>query len=157
MPRYLLVSLLCALLGATGCADKLTGDVYSREEARKPYEVRYGTVQSVRPVVIEGDRNMLGQGGGAVIGGMAGNTVGAGGGRGVATAVGAVAGAVAGGMAQERMTRAQGAEIIVRLDNGHTIAVVQEVETLDQFARGQRVRLTEGGGNTRVVPLGQGR
>jgi outer membrane lipoprotein SlyB len=104
-------------------------------------------------VVLEGDRDFLGQGGGAVIGGMAGNTMGGGSGRGLTTAVGAVAGAVAGGMTQEKMTRAQGAEITVRMDSGSTIAVVQEVEDIHEFVAGQRVRLTAGEGKTRVAPL----
>ncbi len=144
---------LCACLYLTGCANKLSGDVYSRDDARQQMQVRYGTVESVRPVVLEGDRNVLGQGGGAVIGGMAGNSMAGGRTQGLATAVGAVAGAVVGGMAQEKATRAQGAEIIVRMDGGESISVVQEVENLQQFRAGQRVRLTVGNGNTRVAPV----
>jgi outer membrane lipoprotein SlyB len=151
MKRILCLLLTCLYL--TACADKLSGDVYSRDEARTPLQVSYGTVESVRPVVLEGDRNFMGQGSGAVIGGMAGNTMGGGSGKGLTTAVGAVAGAVAGGMAQEKMTRAQGAEITVRMDNGSTIAVVQEVEDVHEFVAGQRVRLTSGDGKTRVAPL----
>lgn len=151
MKRVVLSLLTCLYLA--GCADDLSGDTYSRDDARKPMDVSYGTIIDVRPVKIEGDRNFLGQGGGAVIGGMAGNTMGGGSGRGLATAIGAVAGAVAGGAAQEGMTRAQGAEITVRLDNGSSIAVVQEVQALNEFVSGQRVRLTAGNGSTRVAPL----
>lgn len=151
MKRILLSLLTCLYLA--GCADDLSGDTYSRDDARKPMDVSYGTVIGVRPVKIEGDRDFLGQGGGAIIGGMAGNTMGGGSGRGLTTAIGAVAGAVAGGAAQEGMTRAQGAEITVRLDSGSTTAIVQEVQHLNEFVTGQRVRLTEGNGNTRVAPL----
>lgn len=143
--------LVCLCLA--GCADNLSGDVYSRDEARTPLAVNYGTVQSVRPVVLEGERGFLGEGGGAVIGGMAGNTVGSGSGRGLATAVGAVAGAVVGGMTQEKMTRAQGAEITVQMDDGSSMAVVQEVQHINEFVAGQRIRLTAGNGKTRVAPL----
>ncbi len=144
---------LLACLYLAGCADDLSGDVYSRDEARTQLQVSYGTVDGVRPVVLEGDRGFLGQGGGAVIGGMAGNTMGGGSGKGLATAAGVVVGAVAGGMAQEKMTRAQGAEITVRMDNGTSIAVVQEVQDIHEFVAGQRVRLTAGDGKTRVAPL----
>lgn len=151
MTRILFSLLACLYLA--GCADNLSGDVYSRDEARTPLDVSYGTVQAVRPVVLEGERDFLGKGGGAVIGGMAGNTVGSGSGRGLATAVGAVAGAVVGGMTQEKMTRAQGVEITVQLDNGSTMAVVQEVQHINEFVAGQRIRLTAGHGKTRVAPL----
>ncbi|HNL91776.1 MAG TPA: hypothetical protein PKH01_02640 [Pseudomonadales bacterium] len=146
-------SALLVCFALVGCADNLSGDTYSRDEARRTMAVQYGTVDSVRPVVIEGERSMLGQGGGAVIGGIAANTVTGGRGQALATAVGAVAGAVAGGMAQEKMTRAQGAEITVQLDNGSGIAVVQEVQSLNEFVPGQRVRLTQADGKTRVAPL----
>lgn len=149
---FSLLTALC-LLQLTGCADKLSGDVYSREEAREPMQVSYGRVEAVRPVVLEGDRDALGQGSGAVIGGVAAHTVTGGRGQGLATAVGAVAGAVVGGMTQEKMTRAQGAEIIVRLDDGSSMAVIQEVEDIHEFVAGQRVRLISGRGNTRVAPL----
>ena len=76
MKRILFLLLTCLYL--TGCADNLSGDVYSRDDARKPMEVTYGTVAAVRPVAIEGERGFLGEGGGAIIGGMAGNTMGGG-------------------------------------------------------------------------------
>ncbi len=141
------------LVGITGCAEKLTGDVYTRDEARKSMAVRYGWVQSVRPVVIEGEKGFLGQAGGGVIGGVAGSTVGKGTGSTLGAAVGAVAGAVAGGAAQEKMTRAQGAEITIRLDGGEIMAVMQEVTSINEFSAGQRVRITSGNGNARVAPL----
>jgi outer membrane lipoprotein SlyB len=146
------VSLLTLMLSA--CADNLSGDVYTREEARKSMQVRYGWVESTRPVAIEGERGFVGQAGGGVIGGVAGSTIGHGAGQALGTAVGAVAGAVAGGAAQERMTRAQGAEIIVRLDGGETMAVVQEVESINQFRAGQRVRIMRGNdGSSRVTAV----
>ncbi len=153
LPALAVVSLLGTSSFISGCANKLSGDVYSREDARQQMQVRYGTIESVRAVVLEGDRNLLGQGGGAIIGGMAGNSLGGGSTQGIATAVGAVAGAVVGGMTQEKATRAQGAELIVRMESGESISVVQEVESLQQFYNGQRVRLTVGNGNTRVAPI----
>ncbi|HQQ61991.1 MAG TPA: glycine zipper 2TM domain-containing protein [Pseudomonadales bacterium] len=151
MRRLLPCILACFYLAA--CANKLTGDVYSRDDARQQMQVNYGTVTSVRPVVIEGNRDgFLGQAGGAVIGGIAGNALGGGHGRSLTTAVGAIGGAVAGSAVQEKATRAQALEIVVRRDNGEEILVTQEVKSLDEFYKGQRVRLSIGGGNTRVAP-----
>lgn len=42
------------LLG--GCASSLTGDSYSRDEARRVQTVRMGTIESLRPVKIEGTK-----------------------------------------------------------------------------------------------------
>ena len=152
--HWICATLLLVCVGLTGCADNLSGNVYTREEARRPMHVQHGYVDSVRPVVIEGERGFIGQAGGGVIGGVAGSAVGAGRGSVLASAVGAIAGAVAGGAAQERLTRAQGADITVRLDNGDVVSVVQQVESLDRFRPGQRVRITRGNdGAARVMPL----
>ena len=42
---------LALILG--GCASSLTGDTYSRDEARAVQTVRMGTIESLRPVKIE--------------------------------------------------------------------------------------------------------
>jgi outer membrane lipoprotein SlyB len=39
------------------------------------------------------------------------------------------------------------------MDDGTSMSVVQEVENINQFYAGQRVRMTIGNGNTRVAPL----
>ena len=69
-------------LALGGCASSLTGDTYSRDEARKVQTVRMGTIEMLRPVKIEGTKTPIGAGAGAVIGGVAGSGVG--GGRGSA-------------------------------------------------------------------------
>lgn len=150
--QCLLVGMIIGL-GLTGCADKLTGDVYTRDEARQSMSVRYGWVESVRPVAIEGERGFIGQAGGGVVGGIAGSAVGGGRGQMLGTAVGAIAGAVVGGAAQEKITRAQGAEITVRMDGGDSQAIVQEVSNINEFVAGQRVRITGNNNSARVAPL----
>ena len=35
----------------TGCASKLTGDSYSRTDARKVQTIRMGTIESLRPEI----------------------------------------------------------------------------------------------------------
>eukprot|EP01132_Coremiostelium_polycephalum_P020542 gene20542-24408_t len=49
---------LSLLLG--GCASSLTGDSYSRDEARRVQTVRMGTIESLRPVKIEVAGGLLG-------------------------------------------------------------------------------------------------
>ena len=83
------VSLSGLVLG--GCASSLTGDTYSRSEARTVQLVRMGTIESLRPVRIEGTKTPIGSGAGAVVGGIAGSGVGGGRGSAVAAVIGAVA------------------------------------------------------------------
>ena len=75
------------LLG--GCQSSLTGDSYSRDEARQVQTVRMGTIESLRPVKIEGTKTPIGAGASAVIGGIGGSSVGGGRGSAVAAVIGA--------------------------------------------------------------------
>jgi outer membrane lipoprotein SlyB len=144
--------LLCTALLA-GCAQPgRTGTVYSRGETRQAQMVEMGVVESVRAVTIEGRTNgVTGTVAGAAIGGMAGRSIGGGRGRDIATVAGAVAGGVAGQAIEESATRRAGVEIMVRLDNGRTLSVVQEVDPNASFRPGDRVRVLSGGGSTRVT------
>lgn len=131
------------------CATSRSGDVYSRDDARKIQTVRMGVVESVRMVKIEGTQSNIGTATGAVIGGIAGSSVGSGGrDSAVAAVLGAVVGGIAGSAAEEFATRKDGIEITIKLDNGTLVSVVQEAT--EQFSPGQRVRLIESGGTTRV-------
>lgn len=134
-----------------GCASSLEGDVYTRGEAQKTMNFKWGTIESTRPVVIEGDRSEKGQLAGAVIGGVAGHGTTNSGTQGLATAVGAVAGAVIGQMTEEKMTRAQGLEITLKMDDGQNVVLVQEVEKIDEFVAGNRVKVISGQGKLRVA------
>ncbi|WP_334108497.1 glycine zipper 2TM domain-containing protein [Methylobacillus sp.] len=137
------------LLSLGGCMSSKSGDVYSRDEARKTQTVRMGVVESVRNVRLEGTKTPIGGGAGAVVGGIAGSSVGGGRGQAIATVLGALVGGLAGSAAEEGITRKDGLEITVKLDSGSMIAVVQEADT--QFNPGDRVRLVESGGVTRVT------
>jgi outer membrane lipoprotein SlyB len=145
--KLILVTAMAAALGA--CATSNSGDVYSREDARKVQTVRMGVVEGIRQVKLEGTKSPVGTIAGAAVGGIAGSTVG---GNdkvtAIATVIGAVAGAVAGAAIEEGITREDGIEITVKLDNGTLIAIVQEAT--EKFTPGERVRLIESNGNTRV-------
>ncbi|AXM96128.1 glycine zipper 2TM domain-containing protein [Pseudomonas plecoglossicida] len=137
------------LLG--GCASSLTGDSYSRDEARRVQTVRMGTIEALRPVKIEGTKTPIGSGAGAIVGGVAGSSVGSGSGSIVAAVIGAVAGGLAGSAAEEGMTRTQGVEITVREDDGSMRAYVQAVQENEVFRVGERVRILTVDGTSRVA------
>ena len=136
------------LLG--GCTSNLTGDSYSRDEARRVQQVRMGTIESLRPVKIEGTKTPIGGGAGAIVGGVAGSAVGGGRGSIVAAVMGAVAGGLAGSAAEEGLTRTQGVEITVREDDGSMRAYVQQVQQNEIFRVGERVRIMTVDGTSRV-------
>ena len=138
-------------LALGGCASSLTGDTYSRDEARKVQTVRMGTIEMLRPVKIEGTKTPIGAGAGAVIGGVAGSGVGGGRGSAVAAVIGAVAGGLLGAATEEGLTRTQGVEITVREDDGSMRAYVQEVQPNQVFRVGERVRILTVDGTSRVA------
>jgi outer membrane lipoprotein SlyB len=154
LPMKFLATTL-VLISATllsGCPSNLTGDSYSREDARNVQTVVYGTIISTRPVQIEGTKTAVGPAAGAIVGGLAGSTVGGGSGSNIAAAVGAIGGGLLGGATEEAVTKTQGIEITVRLDSKETQAIVQAVSPNDHFMVGQRVRLLSVNGQTRVSP-----
>lgn len=144
------VTALATLL--SGCASSLTGDSYSRSDARQVQTIRMGTIESLRPVRIEGTKTPIGAGAGAAVGGIAGSSVGGGRGSAVAAVIGAVAGGLAGAATEEGITRTQGVEITVREDDGALRAYLQAVDPNQVFRVGQRVRITNVNGKSRVAP-----
>ncbi|MGB0965509.1 MAG: glycine zipper 2TM domain-containing protein [Litorivicinus sp.] len=144
---------LAMMMALTGCATSLSGDVYSRDEARRTQQVEYGRIDEVRPVIIEGTQTGAGSAAGAAIGAIAGSGVSSGDRE---SRIGAVligaAGAVVGNKAEEALTQAQGLEMILTLDSGRVLSVVQEVASVDEFLPGQRIKLIGSGKNSRVSP-----
>jgi len=147
-PSPLIAACLC--LALSGCMSTLSGDSYSREEARRVQTVEYGQIVALRPVVLEGTKTPIGTIAGAAIGGIAGSAVGQGKGSDIAAVVGAVAGGIAGASVEEAATRSQAVEITVKTQRGDTIAIVQQTSAQDDFKVGDSVRLLSSGGTTRV-------
>ena len=146
MTRLLAVSLLTVLLAA--CASSNSGSVYSRDEARNVQTVKTGVIESVRQVTLEGTKSPVGTIAGGAVGGIAGSSVGGGRGSAIAAVIGAVAGGLAGSALEEGITRKDGVELTVKLDGGGLIAIVQEADEV--FMAGERVRILENGGVSRV-------
>lgn len=149
--------IVIALAGVTlaGCANTstLSGDVYSANQAKQAQDVAYGTIVSIKAVQIQAgnDANVIGTIGGAVIGGMLGNTVGGGTGRNLATAAGAVVGGVAGNAIENTVNRTNGVQMVIRKDDGKSIVVVQKNGD-KPFSQGQRVMLIGSGNDVTVSP-----
>jgi outer membrane lipoprotein SlyB len=151
-PNFILAVLVVAL-AVSGCSLPSRGDVYSRQEARQAWDVHYGEVADVDAVTIEGQRTQLGRVGGGYVGYEVGRSIGGYGTSGrIGGAVGAVAGAVAGEAVEEGMTRQEGLQITVRLDDGRDVAVVQAAD--QPFSVGERVKVfSRRDGAARVAKL----
>lgn len=140
----LLVSALLA-----GCASS-SPDVISRQQAQRAQTVQRGVVESIRAVTIEGNQSGVGAATGAVVGGIAG--AGAGGNRtgAVVGVLGAVIGGVAGNAIEKATTSEKAVELILRMDDGRRIAVVQG-DGAQGLAVGDTINLIGNPGAYRVV------
>lgn len=139
---------LCALaLG--GCAYHGGSADYRAYQAGGEQTVRFGVVETVREVRIQGRETGIGGASGAVLGSIAGSHAGSGHGH----VAGAVAGAIIGGIIGQEVERSgnerRGIEITVQLDSGRYLAVVQPAD--EAFRSGDRVRVLSGRGSTRVT------
>ncbi len=137
------------LIMAAGCASS-SSNVYTHEQAMQAQTVDTGTVESVKSVIIQAaERPVAGGAIGGVTGGVIGSTIGKGHGRSVATVVGALTGAALGATIENKAETKNGFEIVVNLDSGRTIVVVQEADV--PMFPGDRVRvLTAPDGTTRI-------
>lgn len=144
---------LTAMLGLTACEQPNTNSaIYSPSAALHAQQVNMGTIQSVRQVEI---RNMTGESdaivgaiAGGAVGALIGDQFGAGTGNTLMTGLGAVAGAAAGSNAAKSANRLSAQEWTVRLDNGQTLAIVQNDASLHV---GERVRVIFDGQQTRIA------
>ena len=150
MKRFFFV---CMALVMAGCAAKdLGGNVYMREHVRSAQTVKTGTIASVKPVHIQGTRSGIGAISGAALGAVLGSAVGSGTGRSIAQVGGAVAGTYAGSRVEEGMTAHNGWELIVDLDNGTSVAIVQSAT--EKWSQGERIRVLEADdGTVRVTKM----
>lgn len=147
---FSLAVLVCAALVLTGGCTNYSADVYSGSQVRSAQTVEYGTVESVRPVTLEEDRApVLGTAAGGIVGGIVGNMFGGGHGRTLATIAGAALGAGAGYAGEKAVTKQNGLEIEVRLENGQVLSIVQGAD--QSFSPGERVRVLRGAGGTSRV------
>jgi outer membrane lipoprotein SlyB len=145
-----LLALLCGTLLASGCMTRSTSaGSYTPHQAQREMSVRFGVVESVRQVVISGEKSGAGSMAGAAVGGIAGSNIGGGRGAAVGAILGMVGGAMAGHAIEESATERPGLEITIRFDDGKISAITQQAD--EQFRPGERIRVLTGGGVTRVT------
>lgn len=141
---------VAAILGPAGCAMPGAGSAdYPGYQMRTEQTVRFGVVESIRPVRIDAPQTGVGAATGAILGGIAGSQVGGGSGQVAAAVVGSVIGGIIGSNVEADANKGQGIEITVLLDGGQYIAVVQEAD--EALRVGDRVRVLSGQGTTRVT------
>ena len=137
----------------TGCASDLKGTTYSKHEARQLQTVRFGTVTESHFVVLEGTSGEVGTLAGGATGAVIGSQIG-GKREGI---IGGIAGAIAGGalgqMAEKKLTKKQGIEITVRLEDGSYVSVVQEHDPAVSFTVNDRVKVLSQGRSSRVAKV----
>ena len=146
-------AVICAGLLWVGCTFPSSRRVVPAAQASAMQNVDTGVVIGVREVNIEGQKSNLGLIGGGVIGAAATKPA-SGSGRAAALgqAAATVGGAVAGQAVEEVATRKRAQEITVRLDDGRTVVVTQEV-TSGLYQDGDRVRIVNGGGGGAHVTM----
>jgi outer membrane lipoprotein SlyB len=141
--------LACSL---AACVAPSPGGTYSQRDIHRAWKIEQATIADINEVAIDGRTTGIGSVGGGAIGWSVGHTVGHGGGRYIASAVGAVAGAVAGEQIEKTARRQKGYEILVDLDKGGSIAIVQPAD--QTFAPGERVRVyTRRDGSARIAKI----
>ena len=134
---------------AGGCAYPSGSADYRGYEVRGEQSVRFGVVETVRPVRILPAETGVGGAAGAFIGGIAGSHAGSGHGNIVGAIGGAIIGSIIGQNVERSANERPGVELTVLLDSGKYIAVVQEAD--ESFRAGDRVRVLSGRNSTRVT------
>jgi len=149
--KLLLQTSMVAILGMglVACSSTPSSGTYEKKQAGVLQEVQFGTVHSVRNVLIQNEDKGVGSASGAVLGGLAGSHVGGGSGRIAGAVVGAVLGGIAGSTIDKNVQTKRGIEITVRLTNGKVVAVTQLAE--QRFNVGDRVKVIGNHGSAKVT------
>lgn len=140
--------MLAGTLMLSACATPGPNSV-SASSVQRASVVSYGTITDMRTVAIRNDSQQIASTvAGGVIGGVLGNQLGGGRGNDALTAIGAAGGAYAGNTIA-RNNQSYAPEWTVRLDNGRSIAVVQN----SSFRIGQPVRVIySANGEAQIAP-----
>lgn len=128
---------------ATGCMSTAGRTVYPSSQVAQTLRVEVGTILGVRDVVIDGTSTQVGMYGGGALGAAGASGIGRGTGSAIASAGGFLGGMIVGRQVEKMVTRKEGLEITIALDNGQTVVVVQEKKK-GGFVDGDRVRVLIG-------------
>lgn len=139
MIKSMLILLVLATFLIGGCTTSRSTKVYTEGQALQAEDVEEGIVESVEPAVIRKDGTIVGQVGGAVIGGIAASTIGGGKGKQIATTGGVILGGLLGHFLEQGVTDRDALKIVVKLDNGEKLVIVQEADV--PFQPNERVNV----------------
>lgn len=148
--HLLVTAVLASVLSTQGCAWRsYANDVYTDSDTQKAHSIVMGTVTDVRVVTIERGVSGAGAAAGGSVGAALGSTNTNRNGQLAASVLGGVAGGFAGQAVEAHMSKTQGLEISMRLDDGQRISVVQAGDEV--FKKGDRVQVRTAEGKSRVT------
>jgi outer membrane lipoprotein SlyB len=131
------ISLITILIG--GCTQDRSTKVYTTGQSLQAEDVEEGVVESVEPATIRKDGTIVGTAGGSIIGAIGGSTIGGGKGSEIAAVGGAIIGGLLGSLIEKGVTDQDALKIVVRLNSGKKIVIVQEADVI--FQPGERVNV----------------
>ncbi|HHB92597.1 MAG TPA: glycine zipper 2TM domain-containing protein [Thioploca sp.] len=131
------IFLITFLLGA--CTTSRSGRIYTERDALQAEDVEEGVVESVELATIRKDGTIVGTAGGTVLGAIAASTIGGGKGKQLASVGGAVIGGLLGHYFEQGITDRNALKIVVRLESGEKIVIIQEDDVL--FEKNERVNV----------------
>jgi|TARA_B100000767_G_scaffold145867_1_gene137524 outer membrane lipoprotein SlyB len=146
-------TIIIATAMVSSCSyNSLKPEVVDRSSAQRMQTVLFATVVSVDRVILAGDGST-----GAIAGGLIGAVTGASvtdseTESDIAGVLGALVGSALGAKAGDAATRKPAIELLLDLDSGKTVSIIQE-EGDYSFATGQRVKIIKNKGKSRVMPL----
>jgi len=147
-----IIAITFALLMVSCSYSSLRPEVVDRADALRMQTVIFATVVSIDRVILSGDGD-TGAVAGAIIGGVAGSSVTDSEKESdIAGVLGALVGSAVGSKVGDAATRKPAIELLLDLDSGKTISIIQE-EGDYSFAIGQRVKIIKNRGKSRVLPL----
>ena len=147
---YYACTLLLPAALLAGCTNAPASNTYTTAQAGSLQEVQYGTIVSVRNVMIKEDSAETGKLAGGVIGGVAGSDLGLGKGQIVGGVAGAVIGSTVGMVVDSTVQAKPGVELTIKLEDGKTVALAQLAD--EPFRLGEQVKiLTDKNGKARVA------
>lgn len=134
-----IIALSIAILLFAGCTPDRSSKIYTTSQALQAEDVEEGVVESVEEATIRKDGTIVGSGGGAIIGAIAASGIGGGKGSDIAAVAGAILGGVIGDKLEKGVTDRKAFKIVVKMDSGEKIVVVQQADVI--FQAGERVNV----------------
>ncbi|MDM8558930.1 glycine zipper 2TM domain-containing protein [Candidatus Parabeggiatoa sp. HSG14] len=135
----IIIAISITTLLFSGCMTSRSTNVYSDTQSLQAEDVEGGIVESVEAATIRQDGTIIGSAGGAILGGIGGSTIGGGTGKELASVAGVIIGGLLGHYIEQGVTDKGALKIVVRLDSGEKIVVVQEDDVA--FQPGEKINV----------------